>query len=250
MSIGEQFSQAREARKLSIEQVSQATKIPLWILEALETGHPPATLHPTYLKAFAASYARFLGIDPPEVLPPEPSAPAEEAAPALPPAVPLAEPFRFQIPWHWAAYLKGPIGVIVVVAALVLVNPFRWLPKGSLASSKTRSLASVTPGPPATPPALPALILAPTQPLELRIVANATTWVRVRADGKLLTQQRLARGTRERWSAKKRLEVIVAKPSQVDLVLNGQSLNPFALAHKGRLVITHYGVTALPDDEF
>lgn len=248
MSTGAQFAQARAERRLSIAQVSQATKIPPWILEALEADQPPETVHPTYLKAFTASYARFLGIAALEFVPVAPDSPP--AAPALPPPVPLVDPVRWSIPWHWAAYLKGPIGVVAVVAVIVLVNPFRWLPKGSLASSKTRTLASVTPVRSAAPAALPKLVLAPTQPLELRVTANATTWVRVRADGKLLTQQRIVRGTRERWSAKKRLELIVAKPSQTDLVLNGQSLNPFAIAYRGRLAITHYGVTELQDDDF
>ena len=69
----------------------------------------------------------------------------------------------------------------------------------------------------------------------------------MRADGKLLAQQRLQRGAHEQWTAKKRLELVVAHPSQVALTLNGQSISPQAITHQGRLVITHQGVTPLSD---
>jgi hypothetical protein len=95
----------------------------------------------------------------------------------------------------------------------------------------------------------PQVALASTQPLELLVTAHRTTWIRIRADGRLLTQQRLSRGANEKWTAKKQFEIIVAKPNQVDLTLNGQSISPFAVAHKGRVLVTHRGVTNLPDDE-
>jgi hypothetical protein len=87
------------------------------------------------------------------------------------------------------------------------------------------------------------------EPLQLVITASRPTWIKVRADGKLLSQQRLARGANEQWVARKQFEVIVSKPSQVDLVLNGQSISPLAMAHRGRLLITHRGVTPLPEGQ-
>ena len=74
------------------------------------------------------------------------------------------------------------------------------------------------------------------------------TWIRVRADGQLLTQQRLGGGDQESWTAFKQFELIVAKPSQVDLELNGESISPLAVAHHGRLLITPRGVSQLPDN--
>ncbi|MBI3321622.1 MAG: helix-turn-helix domain-containing protein [Candidatus Omnitrophica bacterium] len=99
------------------------------------------------------------------------------------------------------------------------------------------------------PPAPPSFTLLPSQPLELLVSAERTTWVRIKADGKLLTQQRIQRGAHERWVAKKRFEIIVSKPSQVALMLNGQSISSFAIAHQGRLLITHQGIVQLPEDE-
>ena len=110
-------------------------------------------------------------------------------------------------------------------------------------------LASVTPiAEIMKPPAPPAPTVIAAQPLELTLAATKTTWVRVKADGKLVAQQRIGRGSTEHWKAKKQFEVIIAKPSQVELALNGQSITPFALAHQGHLLITHQGVTRLPAD--
>ena len=86
-------------------------------------------------------------------------------------------------------------------------------------------------------------------PLELSVVVRRSTWIRVRADGKLLNQQQLPRGTQETWTADKRLEVVIGNPSQVDVVLNGQPINPLAAAHRGRLLITPQGVVPLPESE-
>lgn len=112
------------------------------------------------------------------------------------------------------------------------------------------ALASITPISeplkPAKPPVLEPIAL---QPLELQINARRTAWIKVRADGKLLTQQRLRRGANERWVAKKEFEVVVSKPSQVELALNGQPITPFAIAHGGRVLITRQGVKPLPEKE-
>jgi cytoskeleton protein RodZ len=98
------------------------------------------------------------------------------------------------------------------------------------------------------PPALPALTLAVAEPLELHLATRRTTWVRVKADGKLMTQRRLQRGAKEHWSAKKVFELIIANPSDVEVTLNGQAISSLALAHKGRLLITHRGVSPLTEE--
>ena len=70
--------------------------------------------------------------------------------------------------------------------------------------------------------------------------------VRFLASGQAVANFNIA--TTERWTAKKKFELIVANPTQVDLSLNGTSISPFAIAHRGRLLITHHGVIKLPDE--
>lgn len=94
-------------------------------------------------------------------------------------------------------------------------------------------------------PLLPALQLVPTQTLELVLITTKATYVQVRVDGKLLAEQRLPRGSKERWIAKRSIDLVVAHPTDVELKLNGQSISPFAVAYRGRMSITHRGVAQL-----
>ena len=110
-------------------------------------------------------------------------------------------------------------------------------------------LANVAPvAEPFKPPALPAPTVAAVQPLELVVTANRTTTIRLWADGKLLAQQRLARGSNERWRAKKQFKLVLSNPVQADVVLNGQSISPFVIAQRGRVLITHQGVAPLREE--
>lgn len=178
---------------------------------------------------------------------------------------------RFQlprIPLPMLVRVGQAVAVAGVLAAVVALHPIQQTGAKKaaakpLASKKTASEsavkvqaapkvagASITPMlDTLKPPAAPAPQPVAPEPLELVVTANRTTWIKVRADGKLLTQQRLGRGANERWTAKKQFEVIVSKPSQVELTLNGQSISPFAIAHRGRLLITHRGVVPLPEPD-
>ena len=186
--------------------------------------------------------------------------PSVPSLPSLPKLPSLPRMPRIPMPVLRRAAALGAVAAVVM--SLVVVNPVkRWnlhaslpklsWPKMTLPHMQAPKLASVTPINPnlMKPGALPTLTLVPAKPLELTVNANRTTWIQVRADGKLLTQQRLPRGANERWSAKKKFELVVANPSQVDLTLNDQPIGAFAIAHRGRLLITHYGVTQLPEAE-
>jgi cytoskeletal protein RodZ len=328
MTVGTQLQDARKARKLSVADVTAATKIQPWVVEAIEADRLHEAMSPIYVRGFISSYARFLQLNPAgllaqlaEVAPPEPVPAPEAAEPPPAPAVkfelpkvslpkvslpPVSLPEfsmpRFSLPrMPRMPRLSMPVlkrlgtvaAVALVVAGLVALKPAERLskiswPKLSLpqmaksdakksdkkadakkadkkavtaksaakpAASPVQELSSApklaTVAPIAEPASLPTpspQALASTQALELRISAHKTTWIKVSADGKLLTQQRLSRGANERWTAKKQFELIISKPTQVDITLNGQPISPFAVAHKGRVLITHRGVTRLPEE--
>jgi len=84
------------------------------------------------------------------------------------------------------------------------------------------------------------------EPLEVAISARRTMWISVKVDGRLMAQHQLAVGNQESWKASKSLELIIARPSQADVVLNGKSINPMVIQNRGRLLITHKRVEALP----
>lgn len=62
-SIGEQLKQAREARKLTIKQAVQATRIRSYYLEALESDDLAAIPSPAQARGFLRLYTEYLGLD-------------------------------------------------------------------------------------------------------------------------------------------------------------------------------------------
>ena len=275
MSAGAQLRRGREERKLTLSAISRETKIQPWVLEALEADRLHELMSPIYVRGFLTSYARYLRLEPEPLMAQLPLAPPEPE----PQQAPSTANSQIPVVWHvpqiplpvWRR-LGAVMAVSAVVATLMVVHPLRALHKVSLpklampklhapkfakravppASGMkviTPKLASVTPiNEPVKPAPPPSLTVLPTQPLELAVTAQRTTWIQVRADGKLLAEQRLPRGANEKWTAKKTFEVVIAYPSQVEVTLNGQSISPFAIANRGRLMITHRGITQLPDE--
>jgi cytoskeletal protein RodZ len=275
MPVGATLRQARAQRRLTLAQVSEQTKIQPWVLEAMEEDRLQDLMSPVYVKGFLTTYARFLQVAPGPLLAevPWPALPAQEAEPLPPPSRSL-QPLVVRLGLGLAAAAG--------VAALVMINPLRGLSRAPkpvakaaapskapakpkpVARAKRARVPAAAPKAPAAPPGPAAASVSPLseplksarppQPqtvpvrtLELSLVARGPTWVQVRADGKLLTQQRLARGAQERWSASERFELVIAKPGLVSLSLNGQPIEPFAIAHRGRLLITRRGIGALAD---
>ena len=67
-TVGKQLRQAREARKISLEQVAQATHIRLHYLQAIEAGKFDALPSQAQGRGFLRAYASYVGLNPDEVL--------------------------------------------------------------------------------------------------------------------------------------------------------------------------------------
>ena len=68
ISLGEFLRQEREKRGVTIEQVASATKIGVRTLYSLEADHYGDLPAKPFIRGFVSSYARFVGLDPKEVL--------------------------------------------------------------------------------------------------------------------------------------------------------------------------------------
>lgn len=66
--IGECLRLRREETKMSLEKVSQKTKISLNILRALEANDFESLPSPAYVKGFVLSYARVVGLSPSDII--------------------------------------------------------------------------------------------------------------------------------------------------------------------------------------
>ncbi len=67
-SPGKHLKAERESRKLSLRQVSEATRIHERLLKAIEDDRYEAIASPLYVKGFLEAYAKFLDLDPNEIV--------------------------------------------------------------------------------------------------------------------------------------------------------------------------------------
>lgn len=67
-TVAEQLRQAREAKKLTVHQVAEVTKIRTDHIRALEEGNFDVFAAPVYIRGFVRSYATLLKMDVPQTM--------------------------------------------------------------------------------------------------------------------------------------------------------------------------------------
>jgi cytoskeletal protein RodZ len=67
-TVAEQLRTAREARKLSVAEVAEITKIRTDHIRALEEGNFDVFVAPVYIRGFTRTYATLLKLDVPEII--------------------------------------------------------------------------------------------------------------------------------------------------------------------------------------
>jgi cytoskeletal protein RodZ len=67
-SFGTSLRRERELRKITLQEISQATHIRLHYLEAIEQEHFEKLPGLTFLKGYVRSYTQYVGLDPGEAM--------------------------------------------------------------------------------------------------------------------------------------------------------------------------------------
>ena len=67
-SLGEYLKRERESRNLTLKEVSKSTKIREQLLGAIERNQYELLSSPVYVKGFLDAYARYLGLDPNDII--------------------------------------------------------------------------------------------------------------------------------------------------------------------------------------
>lgn len=247
-ALGERFRAAREARGLSLSDVAEQIRIRSIYLGAIEDENWSAIGAPVYTRGFLRTYARFLGLDPEEVV-------AEFNANAGPVTSPAPQPSRESYvvpatsrnlsPLIWVASF-----VAVVLIGFVAYNAFTYrarapvstpaLPSttasatdvpspGDLASSAvtdaTASAAQSSTLPTAS--ASPAAVTAAGKTLEVRL--SAPSWIRVAVDGSVSMEGTFPAGTARVFHGKNAV-VRIGNAGGVDLIVDGKSVGKLGAA--------------------
>lgn len=235
LSFGEELRRERIIRDISLEEISQATKISVRLLRALEESDVKILPAPTFTRGFIRAYARHLGIDPEEKVNAYLSDLAADSHEA--PIAKKARPrSRF---WRGRRSTAGTI-VGVVTAVLVLL--------GMIASPERRAKPShqrlVAP-PKASPvvlknvavsneptpvlqeePAAAPVASAPARGISLVLRFEEDSWTKLEADGKTVLNSLVRRGQTRRFEARNGFRISLGNAGGVRISVDGHALEP------------------------
>jgi len=179
-TVGDQLRAAREAKKVSLEDIAAQTRIPQRHLESLERSDWERLPAPTYTIGFAKSYASALGLDRTEI---GEQLRAELGGQRLETQTmevfEPADPKRTMPKW----LVLGALGAIVLLVALMSWLSNRSLQGDDIAAPAETAAAPTEATPSATAPA-PTAATPAQGPVVLTAVAPA--WIRVTDGGKKL----------------------------------------------------------------
>ena len=186
-SIGQYLRGLREQKKLSLEDVEQATKIRLHNLRAIESDQIAERVAAPYARGFLKTYAEFLGADGAAVVErfrvlheevsPEPEAPVPEAD----------SPGR-GLPLSREMLLVPIIGIGILLLTLIVYFCHSAL----------------------------------SRPCEVTVRAIGRVPVKVYRDGTFIGASTIKAGETESWQAKKSIQLKIALPENAEVIYRGR----------------------------
>ncbi len=234
-SFFETLKKAREAKQLSLADISNATQINERFLQAIERGDV-SVLPQTYIRAFLREYAATVGLDPDDVLRRYEET-AAGSAPAPAPSDPLPSRSEPAPPWKRQAIV---LALVVAVSALVLMNtvfksktpPVQETPfQKVITENEQREAPPPTPAPATAPAPSP---VAPADSLILRCATTDSVWVRLVTDQEAPREYLFGPDTRFSWKARDRFVLTLGNAGGIDFTLNKKPLG--MLGRKGSVI--------------
>jgi cytoskeletal protein RodZ len=253
LSFGEELRRERIIRDISLEEISQATKISLRLLKALEDSNVRILPAPTFTRGFIRAYARHLGIDPEEKVNAYLADLAGESKePALPKkARPRSRFFRGRR--STAGTIVGAVIAVLVILGLI-ASPDRRQ-KLSRAASQERLVAPPKASPvvlknvevsneptpvlqqpverqaaAASAPASPQVRMA-SEPAEgpaitLVLEFAEDSWTKLEADGRTVLNGVVRHGQVRRFQARGGFRLSLGNAGGVRISVDGRALDP------------------------
>jgi len=260
--LGQWLRETREGKRLSLEQVEEATRIRHKFLQALEEGNHAALPTPVHVRGFLRNYAQYLGLDVTEVLACYEDETREEQAPPEPG---LFSPADITLsPTTWLRLDR--VFAVLIILAIILVGVWAareyllpQMPQWSFtlpwqvaptAVAEATSSPQVT-IPPTTAPTLrpsPTSTASPTATrgptpivtqvtLEVKITDRA--WLLVEVDGSKVHEGIMEVGTTQSWQGRNSIHLRCGNAGGVEATVNGETLGN--LGERGEVVDLYWG---------
>ena len=231
MSVGPRLRRARLDAGLTLDAVFEITKVPMWILQAIErddVAHVPGGV---FIRGYLTSFARAVGLDSNEIVSSH-FGPPPEPAPAPPPVV--------QRPGYTGTPLWQVAALMVLIVATVIVWRDAW--RTDVAAAEPAPQLA-TPAPPAFHPPTPPVVMAsnvaprvapvaptegaaapvaPTEAkLKVQLHATGATWIEATSDGARQAYRMLQPGEDLQLNAQKEVHLRIGDASAATYSVNG-----------------------------
>jgi cytoskeletal protein RodZ len=211
------------------------------LLKAIEEDQPASLPSPTYVKGFLLSYAKYIGLDPNDILlryesslKGKPVTRPEEAQPE--------KEFSWNIRFFWI------IGGVIVVSFITLYFFFLHPSKPSIEPPIEPPLAAKPEAEEITvsPPPIEEVTSPPQeQPFSIQLKAIEETWVRIQIDGQPEYEMTIKPGETTSHQGLKRIHLLIGNAGGLNIIFNGKSLEKFGKSGEVvDLTVTPKGVEA------
>jgi cytoskeleton protein RodZ len=215
-ALGERFRKAREARGLSLSDVAEQIRIRAIYLSAIEDERWDAIGAAVYIRGFLRTYARFLGIDPEEVVA------AFNRTQPPPPAPATPEPSRELGSSRRGALLIWIASTVAVLLIAFVVFNELTMRGTQVAANAVPAGAAPSPSAAATSPG-PAVRAPAVKPESLAVVLSAPSWLRVTVDGNVSMEGTFPAGTSKTFHGKNAL-VRIGNAGGVEVYVDGRDV--------------------------
>lgn len=217
-SLGKHLKRERENRKISLKEVSKQIKVREPFLRAVEEDRGDLLPSVTYVKGFLSAYAKYLGLDPNEVIL------RYEAEAKGEPVIRAEVPPQKRMQWD-PKYLWMIGGVIIVgfVVLFLLLSPSQ--PPVIPLPPKPEAKETIAQPPP--PPASEKPSALAEKGISLDIKAVERTWVAVQIDDQPVREATFQPGESFTFLAAKRIELVLGNAGGLDMTFNKRLLEKF-----------------------
>ena len=236
MDVGTLLRRTRERQGLSIEQLSQTTKIHHATIEALESNDVDRLPANVYTRGFIRAYAREVGLDPddtveqylaqfqdaPDVVMADPAPQAAEGTSSGAAFNPRNIP---------TPVLAGAVVVLLVASYFTFASRVDGLPEEQVAAAGPPPAASdVAHAAASSPAATDATAAMAADALRIELTATGPSWVSASADRAAAANRLMQAGERQAIDARDELVLRVGDPGTLSVSINGVAAAPLGRA--------------------
>ncbi len=238
-TLGEFLRKERELKKITLKEVSKNTRIREHLLKAIEEDRHELLPSPIYVRGFLSAYARYLKLDPHDVLLRyERSLKGEEIVSAD--VQSEREGLRKRIGNRKQIWMVSAIITLSLLLSYFL-HPYLSGPPVKSPPDKPEVHEPFPIIPTAQIPEVSSAVEG--KPFLIEMKAIEETWVKIQVDGQLQTEALFKPGEGSSYQATNRIELLIGNAGGLDLVYNGRMMERFGKSGEvATLVFTPQGV--------